>query len=116
QCVLLLLRAVVVASRRCPSDHAIEPADKIGGVRWRARQLLINCYVDCARAGIRIDVLDLRGSLIFPAAHDQPTPGRNLHPSTDIGLWSGTIKMMSGDDAPVEDQLDVIDRHDGPQR
>src|SRR6516164_11832996 len=60
QCVLLLLRAVVVAPRRCPSDHAIEPADKISGVRWRAGQLLINCYVDWARAGIRIDVLDLR--------------------------------------------------------
>ena len=60
QCVLLLLRAVVVAPRRCTSDHAIEPADKIGGVRWRAGRLLINCYVDWARAGIRIDVLDLR--------------------------------------------------------
>src|SRR5215469_5302256 len=60
QCVLLLLRAVVVALRRCTSDHAIEPADKIGGVRWRAGQLLINCYVDWARAGIRIDVVDLR--------------------------------------------------------
>src|SRR5215510_6906674 len=60
QCVLLLLRVVVVAPRRCTSDHAIEPADKIGGVRWRAKQLLINCYVDWARAGIRINVLDLR--------------------------------------------------------
>src|ERR1051325_3031381 len=60
QCVLLLLRAVVVAPLRCTSNQAIEPADKIGGVRWRAGQLFINCHVDWARAGIWIDVLDLR--------------------------------------------------------
>src|SRR4029077_7897982 len=60
QCVLLFFRPLVVAPCRCTSDHAIEAADQMGGVRWRAGRLLINCYVDWARAGIRIDILYLR--------------------------------------------------------
>src|SRR5256886_8033901 len=36
--------------------------------------------------------------------------------SSDLGLCARPIKMMTGDDATVEDQLEVIDRHDGPQR
>src|SRR5215467_8180647 len=53
---------------------------------------------------------------MVPGAQDQPTAGRNLNPSTDIGLCARPIKVMTGDDATVEDQLEVIDRHDGLQR
>jgi hypothetical protein len=110
------VRAIVIAPCCCASDQGIEPAEKMGGVHRRARRRSINCYVDRAGAAIRIDILDLRVGMIVPGTQHQSTAATNLHFATDIGLCARPIKMMTGDDATVENQLEVIDRHDGPQR